>query len=123
MLGLKTVLPGRYVPEVLLELRGSEGVTFSHCVPTILQMLLRSRRLDQPGPVRLEDDHRRLDVPSRIVQGRWREGIDIFAGSGMSETGPIMTLAQMPPGVTPADATTTCGAVSPAVPCPWSTSG
>ena len=40
MLGLRTVLPGRYLPDVLLMLRETEKVTFSHCVPTILQMLL-----------------------------------------------------------------------------------
>ena len=42
MLGLKTVLPGRYAPDLLLKLRQSEKVTFSHCVPTILQMLLQA---------------------------------------------------------------------------------
>ncbi len=41
MLGLKIVLPGRYLPENLLRLRKAEKVTFSHCVPTILQMLLQ----------------------------------------------------------------------------------
>ena len=40
MLGLKQVYPGRYVPETLLKLVRDEGVTFSHCVPTILHMLL-----------------------------------------------------------------------------------
>ena len=40
LLGVKQVYPGRYVPEDLLRLRQREGVTFSHCVPTILQMLM-----------------------------------------------------------------------------------
>src|SRR6185503_21319472 len=40
-LGLKQVYPGRYLPEALLALIAKEGVTFSHCVPTILQMMLR----------------------------------------------------------------------------------
>ena len=40
MLGMKQVYPGRYEPEVLVKLIRDEGVTFSHCVPTILQMLL-----------------------------------------------------------------------------------
>jgi len=39
-LGLKQVYPGRYSPDVLLELIRREKVTFSHCVPTILQMIL-----------------------------------------------------------------------------------
>ena len=40
MLGLKQVYPGRYIPETILGLIVKEGVTFSHCVPTILQMVL-----------------------------------------------------------------------------------
>jgi len=42
MLGLKQVYPGRYAPETLLELIRAEEVTFSHCVPTLLHMLLAS---------------------------------------------------------------------------------
>ena len=40
MLGVRQVYPGRYAPEKVLELIASEGVTFSHCVPTILSMVL-----------------------------------------------------------------------------------
>ena len=42
MLGVKQVYPGKYVPEVLLKLIAEEKVTFSHCVPTILNMLVSS---------------------------------------------------------------------------------
>ena len=38
--GVSKVYPGRYAPDVLLRLIAQEGVTFTHCVPTILQMLL-----------------------------------------------------------------------------------
>jgi fatty-acyl-CoA synthase len=37
-LGVKQVYPGRYETQRLLELIGWEGLTFSHCVPTVLQM-------------------------------------------------------------------------------------
>ena len=40
MLGVKQVYPGRYEPEMLLRLLLTEKVTFSHCVPTILHMLV-----------------------------------------------------------------------------------
>src|SRR5262249_28268824 len=46
MLGLKIVLPGRYQPDTLLHLKKTERVTFSHCVPTILQMLLDAAARD-----------------------------------------------------------------------------
>jgi len=42
MLGVKQVYPGRYEPEMLFRLLLSEKVTFSHCVPTILHMLVSS---------------------------------------------------------------------------------
>ena len=38
--GVKQVYPGRYEPALLIKLIKTEGVTFTHCVPTILQMLL-----------------------------------------------------------------------------------
>jgi fatty-acyl-CoA synthase len=38
--GLKQFCPGRYAPDLLLKLAVSERVTFSHCVPTILKMIL-----------------------------------------------------------------------------------
>src|SRR5262249_11825162 len=41
-MGVKQVYPGRYDPALLVELKRREGVTFSHCVPTILQMILAS---------------------------------------------------------------------------------
>ena len=41
-MGLKQVYPGRYMPDTLLSLIKQEKVTFSHCVPTILHMLLTS---------------------------------------------------------------------------------
>ena len=40
LLGIKQVYAGRYTPANLLRLITEEGVTFSHCVPTILKMLL-----------------------------------------------------------------------------------
>src|SRR6201997_204611 len=38
--GVKQVYPGRYDPALLIKLIKTEGVTFTHGVPTILQMLL-----------------------------------------------------------------------------------
>ena len=38
--GAKQVYPGRYLPDLLLKLIKNEGVTFTHCVPTILLMML-----------------------------------------------------------------------------------
>jgi len=95
LLGLKQVYPGRYVPETLLELIRREKVTFSHCVPTILQMVLSS-------PAAQDADLRgwKLIVggaalPRGLAQAALERGIDIFAGYGMSETCPVLTIAQL----------------------------
>lgn len=45
MLGVKQVYPGRYDPELLVRLWRDEQVTFSHCVPTILQMVMHALSL------------------------------------------------------------------------------
>lgn len=104
MLGLKTVLPGRYLPDVLLRLKAAEKVTFSHCVPTILQMLLRAAdagKQDLSGWTMIIGGSALSPALCKAARAR---GIDAFAGYGMSETGPVVALAQMPAGVAPADA-------------------
>ena len=40
MLGMRQVYPGRYEPQKLLHLIAEHGVTFSHCVPAVLGMVL-----------------------------------------------------------------------------------
>jgi fatty-acyl-CoA synthase len=104
MLGLKTVLPGRYVPELLLKLRQSEQVTFSHCVPTILQMLLQAA--PQDGAPDLSGWKMIIGgsaLSPVLCEAALARGLDVFAGYGMSETGPIVSLAQLPPGFKAAD--------------------
>ncbi len=98
MLGLRTVLPGRYLPDVLLKLRETEKVTFSHCVPTILQMLLMGA--DKTG-----QDLSGWKViiggsalPAGLCEAALAKGMDVFAGYGMSETGPVVSLALAPTG-------------------------
>jgi fatty-acyl-CoA synthase len=104
MLGLKTVLPGRYVPELLLKLRETEKVTFSHCVPTILQMMLQSAEksgVDLSGWTLLIGGS---TLSPALCKAALAKGIDVFSGYGMSETGPISTLAQSIPGQAISDA-------------------
>jgi fatty-acyl-CoA synthase len=95
LLGLKQVYPGRYVAGELLALRAKEGVTFSHCVPTILQMLLSAA-----APAGSDLSGWKIVVggaalaPS-LAEAALQAGIDIFAGYGMSETGPTLTVARL----------------------------
>ena len=96
-LGVKQVYPGRYETQRLLELIGCEGVTFSHCVPTVLQMILSA-----PGSEKVDLSRWKVVIGgSALSAGLARaardRGIDLFGGYGMSETCPILTLAQLHP--------------------------
>ena len=95
LLAIKQVYPGRYEPEALLGLIEREGVTFSHCVPTILHMLLASpaaREIDLSGWKVVVGGSAMSAGLARAAMDR---GIDVFGGYGMSETGPVLTLAQL----------------------------
>jgi fatty-acyl-CoA synthase len=97
MLGVKQVYPGRYVPDLLLELVEKEGVTFSHCVPTILHMLLKhphAQRIDLSGWKLIIGGAAMSRALCLEAMGR---GIDVFTGYGMSETCPLLTLSQLTP--------------------------
>lgn len=95
LMGIKQVYPGRYLPGNLLALIAREKVTFSHCVPTILHMLLEH-------PDAAQADLRGWKViiggaalPRALAQRALARGIDIFGGYGMSETCPLLTVAQI----------------------------
>ncbi|SCB28501.1 fatty acid--CoA ligase [Cupriavidus alkaliphilus] len=103
MLGLRIVLPGRYAPDVLLRLRETERVTFSHCVPTLLQMLLQAAQASGQDLSGWKLIIGGSALPPALCEAALARGMDVFAGYGMSETGPIVALAQLPPGHASAD--------------------
>ena len=96
-LGVKQVYPGRYVPDQLLRLIEREKVTFSHCVPTILQMLLADPKSRETDLSRWKVIIGGAALPKALAQQARDRGADIFTGYGMSETCPILTLAQLKP--------------------------
>jgi len=99
MLGVKQVYPGRYEPEMLLKLILTEKVTISHCVPTILHMLVSS-----PAVKKLDLSRWRVVIggarfPKGLAQAAMDMGIEVMSGFGMSETCPIISLATLKPGM------------------------
>ena len=97
MMGVKQVYPGRYEPEMLVKLILTEKVTFSHCVPTILHMLVSS-------PVVKKIDLSKWKViiggsmlPKGLARATIDLGIQVFSGYGMSETCPVISLANLKP--------------------------
>ena len=97
LIGAKQVYPGRYVPEHILRLIDREKVTFSHCVPTVLHMIVEH-------PLAAEVDLRGWKVntggmalPRGLAKKVLDMGIEVYHGYGMSETCPILTLANLKP--------------------------
>lgn len=93
MLGLKQVYPGRYEPEMICRLRTEHGVTYSHCVPTILEMVLKSA-----GECGADLKGWKLTIggsalSKALCAEALRRGMLIGAGYGMSETGPVVLKA------------------------------
>ncbi len=97
MIGAKQVYPGKLAPETLLDLIAGEGVTFSHCVPTILRMIM-SHPKAAGGTLR---GWKALIGGAALPQALCREalemGIDALTGYGMSETCPIVSVAHLKP--------------------------
>ncbi len=95
MIGAKQVYPGRYEPEMLLKLIATEKVTFSHCVPTILQMMLASPSATKTDLSRWKVTIGGAPLPKGLARAAKAMGVgDIVSGYGMSETCPVMTVAR-----------------------------
>lgn len=96
-MGVKQVYPGKYVPDTLVELLVKEKVTFSHCVPTILHMLAQTTAYQEADLSQWKVVIGGATLPKAMCLAALEKGIDIFTGYGMSETCPILTLAQLTP--------------------------
>ncbi len=93
LLGAKQVYPGRYEPEKLLKLIEKEGVTYSHCVPTILQMLLNCPTINEVDLSNWKVTIGGARLPRGLARAAKELGIEIHAGYGMSETCPVISTA------------------------------
>ncbi|MEN6318513.1 MAG: fatty acid--CoA ligase [Syntrophaceae bacterium] len=95
LLGVKQVYPGRYEPEMLMKLILTEKVTFSHCVPTIIHMLVSH-------PIAKKVDLSKWKVviggsalSKGLAKAAMELGIQIYSAFGMSETCPLVTAANL----------------------------
>lgn len=93
--GWKQVFGGKFDPAAAVALALREGVTFSHCVPTILDMVLNV-------PAAASADFGRWKVliggsalPRALARRAQARNIDVYCGYGMSETAPLISLAQV----------------------------
>ena len=93
--GVKQVYPGRYDPAFLVKLIKTEGVTFTHGVPTILQMLLGAATAANTDLAGLKMIVGGSELPRALARQALALGVDVYAGYGMSESAPLLCLAQV----------------------------
>jgi fatty-acyl-CoA synthase len=99
MLGVKQVYPGKYEPAMLLKLILTEKVTFSHCVPTIIQMLVSTPVVKQFDLTKWKVIIGGARLPKGLAQAAMEMGIQIYAAYGMSETCPLISIANIKPNM------------------------
>ncbi|MFT5697309.1 MAG: fatty-acyl-CoA synthase [Desulforhopalus sp.] len=95
LLGAKQVYPGRYEPPMLLKLISKEKVTFSHCVPTIMHMLLTSPVIEECDLEGWKVIIGGSALSSGMCKAALDRGINIYTAYGMSETCPLLTIANL----------------------------
>ena len=95
MLGIKQVYPGRYEPELLVDLLKEHKVTFSHCVPTVMQMMMATESIKTAD---LSNWHV-LIGGSALTRGLCdagaKLGVSMYTGYGMSETCPLLSTTHL----------------------------
>ena len=97
MLGVKQVYCGRYVADSIVALFQREKVTLSHCVPTILRMVLDSAKTKGISLSGWKMIIGGAALPQALAREALELGLDIYAGYGMSETCPILTVSGLMP--------------------------
>ncbi|NMT64519.1 fatty acid--CoA ligase [Marinobacter orientalis] len=97
MLGVKQVYPGRYEPELLVDLLKEHKVTFSHCVPTIMQMMMATESIKTAD---LNNWHVLIGgsaLTKGLCDAGARLGINMYTAYGMSETCPLLSASHLKP--------------------------
>lgn len=93
MLGLKQVYPGRYDPAMICDLRREHGVTYSHCVPTVLEMVLKAADATGADLTGWKMTIGGSALAKALCSEAMARGMRVSAGYGMSETGPVVLKA------------------------------
>jgi len=93
-LGVKQIYPGRYEPALICRLQREHGVTYSHCVPTILQMILQAADLSGANLTGWKMTIGGAAMTKALCAEGRRRGMELQAGYGMSETCPIIAKAR-----------------------------
>lgn len=93
MIGLKQVYPGRYAPDTLFDLIINEKVSITHCVPTILQMVLKEAKTRGESFNGLKMIIGGARLTEGLAKAALDQDIEVYTGYGMSETAPLISLS------------------------------
>lgn len=93
--GWKQVYPGKFDASNAVRLALREGVTFSHCVPTILDMVLSAPEAQDAQFQSWKILIGGSALSRTLCKKALARNIDVYCGYGMSETAPLLTLAQL----------------------------
>lgn len=96
LFSMKQVYTGRLSPPVVADLIKREKPTFSHCVPTVLRMILlcpEVKDLDLSGWKVMIGG---AALPRTLAKAALERGVDVCVGYGMSETCPVIATSYIP---------------------------
>ncbi len=97
MLGLKMIFPGRYEPAMLVRLLREHHVTFSHCIPTILQMILFDPSAEGADFAGWRVIIGGATMPKSLAYEARKRGAMVYGGYGLTETAPVLTISNLKP--------------------------
>jgi len=97
MMGIKQVYPGRYEPELLVDLLKEHKVSFSHCVPTVMQMIMGTESIKTADLSNWQVLIGGSAMTKGLCDAGAKLGIRMYTGYGMSETCPLLSTTFLKP--------------------------
>jgi len=97
MVGARQVYPGRHNPHSALELIRDQKVTFSHCLPTMLHMMLSDPLVDEVDLSKLKIIVSGAKISRQLAQDAMSKGLHLYSGYGMSEACPMLSVSHLKP--------------------------
>ncbi len=94
-LGAKQVYPGKHDPDEIFRFIAAEGVTVSHCDPTLMHTLLNCPAIRKTDVFGWKVIVGGAPLPESICRSALDYGINICSAYGMTETGPLLTTANL----------------------------
>ncbi|MGO1462162.1 MAG: fatty acid--CoA ligase [Marinobacter sp.] len=97
VMGIKQVYPGRYEPELLVDLLKEHDVSFSHCVPTVMQMMMGTESIKTADLSNWQVLIGGSALTKGLCDAGAEMGIRMYTGYGMSETCPLLSTTFLKP--------------------------